>query len=158
MSGDVPPARIATIGYQGAAPVRFIETLHAADVAELVDVRAVPWSRRPEFVQRALAAALAEAGIAYRHLPALGNPEAGRQAAKSGQSYAAIYNAHLDGAPARAAMAALAAEAAGRRFCLMCMERDPAQCHRSLLAARLARDWGLAVEHLHVGAAQLSLF
>ena len=118
----------------------------------------MPWSRRPEFVQRALAAMLAEAGIAYGHRPVLGNPEKGRQAAKAGESYQTIYNAHLDTAPARTAIAALAAEAPVRRLCLMCMERDPAHCHRSLLADRLARDFGVAVDHLSVGARQMSLF
>lgn len=151
-------ATIATIGYQGAAPARFIEALQEAGIEMLVDVRAAPWSRRPEFVQRALAAMLAEAGIAYGHRPVLGNPEKGRQAAKAGESYQTIYNAHLDTAPARTAIAALAAEAPVRRLCLMCMERDPAHCHRSLLADRLARDFGVAVDHLSVGARQMSLF
>lgn len=31
---------------------------------------------------------------------------------------------------------------------LLCVERDPEACHRSLIAARLERDWGFAVKHL----------
>lgn len=31
---------------------------------------------------------------------------------------------------------------------LLCVERDPEACHRSLIAARLERDWGFEVEDL----------
>lgn len=31
---------------------------------------------------------------------------------------------------------------------LLCVERDPEACHRSLIAARLERDWGFSVKHL----------
>lgn len=151
-----PALRIHTIGYQGADPARFVATLRSAGVRTLVDVRAVPWSRRPEFTRQSLADAMAAAGLGYRHMGVLGNPEQGRQAARSGRSYREIYEAHLDTPAAREALAELAAQAEGA--CLMCMERDPAQCHRSLLAERLERDYAIAVEHLAVGAAQLSLF
>lgn len=152
--------RIATIGYQGAALQRFVATLRDGGVEELIDVRSIAWSRRPEFVKRSIAATLSDAGIGYRHVEALGNPLAGRRAAGIGGvgDFAAAYEAHLDENAARAAMAGLAALAAEKRLCLMCMERDHAQCHRGLLAARLAADWGLEVEHLSVGATQMSLF
>lgn len=149
-------ANLFTIGYQGSDPARFVDSLRAAGVRTLVDVRAVPWSRRPEFAKQSLNDAMAAAGLGYRHLGELGNPEKGRAAAKSGLSYREIYDAHLDTPAAQQAMVELAA--APDTVCLMCMERDPAQCHRSLLAARLERDHGFAVEHLTVGAAQLSLF
>lgn len=153
MSGTAP---LYTIGYQGADPARLVDTLVNAGVGTLVDVRAVPWSRRPEFTKQRLSETITAAGLGYRHMGALGNPEKGRAAAKSGGSYREIYEAHLDTPAARQAMADLAQEAA--TICLMCMERNPAHCHRSLLAARLERDHGFAVEHLAVGAAQLSLF
>ncbi|HEY8810820.1 MAG TPA: DUF488 family protein, partial [Solirubrobacterales bacterium] len=36
----------------------------------------------------------------------------------------------------------------GSLAALLCVERDPEACHRSLIAAQLERDWGLEVEHL----------
>ena len=51
----------------------------------------------------------------------------------------------LDAADLDALVAALPADGAAA---LMCVERDPEACHRSLVAARLAADFGVAVEHL----------
>ena len=69
---------VFTIGYEDATPDRVRAALRAAGVATVVDVRALANSRRPGFAKRALSAALAEAGIGYRHLPALGTPPEGR--------------------------------------------------------------------------------
>ena len=143
---------ILTIGYEGTGAGELIAALRAARVATLVDVRDVPWSRRHEFAKRPLSEALARHGIGYRHLKGLGNPKAGRDAARAGDlaAYRAIFAAHLDSATARADLAA-AAEMLGRECaCLMCYERDPARCHRAIVAERLAALTGLAVRHLVV--------
>lgn len=56
--------RIFTIGYEGASQADLIATLAQAGVTHLVDVRAVPLSRRPGFSKNILAASLREAAIA----------------------------------------------------------------------------------------------
>ena len=76
---------IASIGYEHATPAALIAELRRAGVGLLVDVRAVPNSRRPGFSKKALGAALDEAGIGYLHLRALGTPADGRAAARSGK-------------------------------------------------------------------------
>jgi uncharacterized protein (DUF488 family) len=153
---------VATIGYEGAALEDFLRTLKDAGIATLVDIRALPWSRRPEFTRRALAEACASADIGYLHLGALGNPEEGRAAAKAGRhdEFRRIYEAQLDFAAGRNALARLAERAAGEPVALMCMERDPARCHRSIAAARLVAMLGVEIRHLIVGEspADLPLF
>ena len=76
--------RIFTIGYEGATQAELIAALRAACVARVIDVRAVPMSRKPGFSKNVLAAGLKEAGIDYVHLKALGTPPAGREAARKG--------------------------------------------------------------------------
>ncbi|MFA7428524.1 MAG: DUF488 domain-containing protein [Rhodospirillaceae bacterium] len=142
------PAIIFTIGYAGSAIGPFLDALKAAGVAELVDVRAVPASRNRPFSKTALAAALNDAGIAYRHLKALGTPKEGRDAAKRGDTATMrrIYDTQLARPEAQDALAALRALAIEERVALMCMESDPANCHRSIVAARLGTEF--VVEHL----------
>lgn len=141
-----------TIGYEGAALDDVAATLDRAGVATLIDVREVPWSRRPEFAKRALSTALAERGIAYRHLKGLGNPKPGRDAARAGDldTYRAIFTAHLDGPEALADLTEAAALANAGRVCLMCYEADPAHCHRLLVAERIEQATGLTARHLRM--------
>ena len=76
--------RIFTIGYEGSTQDEFIAALQQAGVERIIDVRAVPLSRKPGFSKNVLAAGLSEAGIDYVHLKALGTPPAGREAARKG--------------------------------------------------------------------------
>lgn len=135
-----------TIGYEDATPPRLVAALRQAGIAAVADVRALANSRRPGFAKRALSAALAEAGIGYQHIPALGTPAAGREAARSGrpEEMRRIFGAHLAGTEPQAALAALAARAREEPVCLLCLERDPRHCHRSLVAEAI----GLPVVHL----------
>lgn len=143
--------RLFTIGYEGATVAAFLDTLVKAGVKTLVDVRAVPASRKPGFSKRGLAAALAERGIAYRHLQRLGTPSEGRTAARAGDHdrMREIYLEHLDAADAQAEMAMLVDQARESPSALLCFERQPGECHRSVLFDELDAD-DLTVEHLFV--------
>ncbi|HWG85939.1 MAG TPA: DUF488 domain-containing protein [Deinococcales bacterium] len=147
-------ADILTAGYEGASLTDFIATLQGAGVQVLVDARELPLSRRAGFSKRPLGAALAEAGIEYRHWKALGTPKEIRHAVKATGDYAAFrrdYLAHLDWLTGE--LEGLARLAAERRVAVMCFEADPRECHRSLIAERM-QELGLlgAVEHLAVPA------
>ncbi len=76
---------IFTIGYEATTMAEFIAALREAGVELVIDVRALPLSRRPGFSKSPLKAALGEARIGYAHLKALGTPADGRQAARSGR-------------------------------------------------------------------------
>lgn len=130
---------LSTIGYEGKTLDEFLGELSAAEVALVLDVRAVASSRRPGFSKTALAAALKERGIDYLHLRPLGTPAAGREAARAGRirEMRVIYAEQLETAEAELALARAVAEASERHCALLCYEREARDCHRSMLAERM---------------------
>jgi uncharacterized protein (DUF488 family) len=134
--------RIFTIGYESATIPDFIAALTSAGVERVIDVRAVPNSRRPGFSKTPLRNALAEAGIDYVHLRALGTPAEGRAAARAGRhaDLERIYAGQLE-LPEAMAQSAQMLELVGEKpSALLCYERDPAHCHRALLLDAVAPD------------------
>jgi uncharacterized protein (DUF488 family) len=134
--------RIFTIGYEATTMGEFIAALAGAGVERVIDVRALPLSRRPGFSKTPLKGALAEAGIDYVHLRALGTSPAGRDAARKGrhEELKRIYAGQLE-LPEAIAEGAQMMELAGEKpSALLCFERDPAGCHRTLLIAAVAPD------------------
>jgi uncharacterized protein (DUF488 family) len=144
------PPPLATIGYQSATLADVIARLQSAGVELLIDVRAIAASRRPGFSKTTLAASLAEAGVGYVHLRALGTPKAGREAARAGRiaEMRAIFEAHLEEPDAQAQLAQAAALAAERRSALLCFEADARGCHRAVIAEHLQAASGCAVVDL----------
>lgn len=140
--------RIFTIGYEAATVGDFLAALKDARVERVIDVRALPLSRRPGFSKSPLRAALAEAGMDYVHLRALGTPAAGREAARKGRhaELERIYAGQLELPEAIAEGARMLDLAGERPSALLCFERDPAGCHRSLLLNAVAP--GAEVVHL----------
>jgi uncharacterized protein (DUF488 family) len=134
--------RVFTIGYEGSTVSEFIAALESAGVERVIDVRALPLSRRPGFSKSPLKAALEEAGIEYVHLKALGTPAEGRAAARAGrhEDLKRIYAGQLELPEAIAQSAQMLDLAAERPSALLCMEREPAQCHRTLLLDAVAPD------------------
>lgn len=137
-----------TIGYEGADPDRFVETLADAGIAVVADVRAVALSRKRGFSKNKLRDRLLEGGLGYRHLIDLGTPKAGREAARAGDAATMrdIYCEQLATEGAQTAFEELAALAAEAPVCLLCFERDPRLCHRRVLAERLAERGFEAVD------------
>lgn len=134
--------QVFTIGYEGAEVDRFLTTLKDAGVATLTDVRAVAGSRKRGFAKTALREELEIAGIGYRHFIQLGTPKAGRQAARAGDG-GLMHRIYCDEVlatkPAQDALEELSTLAKAQPICLMCFERDPANCHRRILADLLAK-------------------
>lgn len=133
--------RVFTIGYEGATMEGFIAALQGAGVGRVIDVRALPLSRRPGFSKSSLAASLAAADIGYVHLKALGTPKPGRDAAKKGDvaTLERVYADQLELPEAQAQAAVMLGLAAERPSALLCFERDPGHCHRTLLLAAVAQ-------------------
>jgi uncharacterized protein (DUF488 family) len=129
---------IRTIGHSNHPIERFVDLLKNGGVELLVDVRSVPYSRRfPQFGREKLAKSLEAAGIGYAwEGEALGG--------KSGGSYTAAaarpeFRETLDHLIARATYTTL---------CLMCAEKEPLDCHRTVLVSRRLAERGAAIEHL----------
>jgi len=134
--------RIFTIGYEGTTMDEFLAALKAAGVERLIDVRALPLSRRPGFSKSPLRAALEEAGIEYVHLKALGTPAEGRSAARAGRhaDLERIYAGQLELPEAIVQGAQMIELAEEKPSALLCFEREPAHCHRTLLLDAVAPD------------------
>ena len=155
---------IATIGVYGFDRDSFLAKLSEAEVDLLLDVRQRRGVRGSEYAwanSQRLQNALADAGLGYEHHPELAPTTAMRKAQYAeddkhkiarrdrfdlSDEYVASYTAEvLDNAD----LAAVATTVRQRGpAALLCVERVPEACHRSLIAARLADQHALAVGHL----------
>lgn len=140
--------KLYTIGYEGATQGEVIGALVRAGVRRLIDVRQLPLSRRPGFSKTPLRTALAEHGIDYVHMKALGTPPEGREAARAGrhEEMTRIYHRALVDPTAIVAVEQLRALAEEAPSALFCVEREPKHCHRQVLTDEALPD--VEVEHL----------
>jgi uncharacterized protein (DUF488 family) len=138
-----------TFGYEGLSIDAFIARLRKAGVTVVVDVRELPLSRKKGFSKTPFSAALAEAGINYRHLPVFGCPKPIRNQYKADgnwKRYEKAFNAYI--ATQSGAVAGLAKYSRTTNACLVCFEADFNFCHRSLVARAAVAAGGAAVRHL----------
>ena len=148
----------------GFTAEEFLRALREADVRLLLDIRQRRGVRGPEYAwanAKRLEAALEDAGIQYEHLPYLAPTTGLRQlhyaeddrrgvGKRSRTELAPVYveryaSEILDKADLAPVAASLPSDGAGALFCV---ERDPEACHRSLIAERLAAEYGVVVTHL----------
>ena len=145
---------LATIGYERADLRDFLATLELCEIDILVDVRDRAQSRRPGFSKSALSAALSEAGIEYLHLPQLGDPKEGRDAARRGDyaQFRAIFHDVMTSESGKVALSSLENIASTQNVCLMCFERNQLECHRKIVADYLEIALKKKAQHLGVRA------
>ena len=131
---------IKTIGHSNHPIERFVDLLKRGGVGRLIDVRSTPYSRRfPQFGRERLSRSLAEAGIDYAwEGAALGGKPSG------GGSYETMAT-RLD---FKEALDRVIAQSGVMTPCLMCAEKDPLHCHRTVLVSRRLAERGVAIEHL----------
>jgi uncharacterized protein (DUF488 family) len=141
---------VYTIGYEGTDIDRFVQTLKAVGVQSIADVRAVPLSRKKGFSKNVLRDRLAHEGISYLPMQDLGDPKAGREAAKAGnyELFREIYNAYIEQENIVPVVAELADKAEDSITCLLCFERDPKTCHRLIVGEKMAM-FGYQMMHLY---------
>jgi uncharacterized protein (DUF488 family) len=155
---------VATIGVYGFSAATFLEALRGAGVGLVIDVRQRRGVRGSEYAWAnsvRLQAALAEAGIGYSHRRELApttelrqlqyraDASAGvgkRSRAELAPEYRERYTREiLDRVDLAPIVASLPTDAISA---LLCVERDPEACHRSLVAERLTAKHGVSVRHL----------
>jgi len=143
-----------TVGYEQTTPDEFLRALLRHGVEVVVDVRKTPLSRKKGFSKNQMRDALSRQGIRYVHVEALGAPKELRDRLHHGGSwgeytkgYAEVLRSH------RGEVGELVNLASSQRACLVCFERDPASCHRSLVAREMTRvgnGRNLKVSHIQV--------
>jgi uncharacterized protein (DUF488 family) len=128
-----------TVGYEKLLPPMLVAELEAAGVRRVLDVRFRPQSRRPGMSKTRLAALLAEHAIAYEHRRELGTPPDLRWLFRANRvaEAAEAYRAHVE-ETAPDALEALAGELdRAPATALLCLEAEPAGCHRRVIAEAL---------------------
>lgn len=138
---------LCTMGYQSTNVEGVLRALTQSGVRRLIDVRAVPLSRKRGFSKHVLARALAEHGIEYVHLGALGTPLAGRAAARAGDlaGLTEIFGRHMETPEAQMALHRAVDLAQEAPSCLLCFERSPDCCHRRLVARDMQARTGMEI-------------
>lgn len=157
---------VATIGIYDFDLASFLASLKAAGVGTVIDVRQRRGVRGPEYAwanSKRLQASLAEAGLGYVHLKELAPTtelrqlqyreddrlgEGKRSRTHLAPEYTRRYREEI---LAVADLAPLLDVAEEELPALLCVERDPEACHRSLVAERLEREHGFEVIHLRPG-------
>lgn len=135
---------LLTIGYEGLDLASFLKYLAWHKVDVLVDVRESALSRKRGFSKTGLADAVEKTGIQYIHIPQLGSPRSIRNRLHQDWNYEAFFEAYNDYIDRQAHAIELLADIVdeNRRVCLMCFEKDPERCHRTLLADHIIESFG----------------
>jgi len=130
------PRYLYTIGYEGLSIDGFLQSLILQNIKTLVDVRKSAFSMRPEFRKKNLEAALVEAGIQYYPMPEVGIPASNRKELLPSGRRCDLFKWYSENTlPLCERYASVVAGLVSREnIVLMCYEKDPKDCHRSLFA------------------------
>ena len=139
---------VLTVGHSNHPPEAFVNLLVRHGVDEVVDVRSAPYSRyTPHFNHDALQNMLDDIGIGYTYL---GGELGGRPADRS--CYDADGRVVYDRVAATdsfdGALRQVIRVADENRLVILCTEKEPLECHRTLLVARALAERGVAVAHI----------
>ncbi|MCE0484990.1 MAG: DUF488 domain-containing protein [Methylacidiphilales bacterium] len=158
---DVQPAhRTSTstivfhsLGYEQSEQEDYLRRLKKHKVSVVVDVRDVPLSRKRGFSKNQLREALADAGIEYIHVQTLGAPKELRDDLRAGGSWWNYVKQYTSKVLARRGedIDLLIDLATRERISLLCFEREPRECHRSLVADEMVKrgnGHNLQIEHI----------
>ncbi|MCX6000098.1 MAG: DUF488 domain-containing protein [Chloroflexi bacterium] len=136
-----------TIGHSNHSLQDFIKLLRQHNITAIADVRSSPFSRRnPQFNQTALSSALTQAGIAYVFL----GKELGGRPDDPGcyDNGSADFSRIAERTVFKEGITRLLRGIDKYRIALLCAEREPLDCHRTILVCRELRRLGLPIKHI----------
>jgi uncharacterized protein (DUF488 family) len=137
---------IYTVGHSVHSPEDFLALLKRHGIETVCDVRSHPYSRNSQFNRENLVRDLKAAGMAYLFLGAeLGARSGDPSCYERGK---VRYDRLASTALFRQGIARLAEEAAQRRTALVCAEKDPLDCHRTILIGPHILAAGFDVQHI----------
>lgn len=138
---------VYTIGHSTHSIEAFLDLLRKQSVTAVADVRSTPFSRfNPQFNKDTLQGTLAAHGIKYVFL--------GRELGARSDDPACYENGRVQyarlarAASFQAGLHRVVQGASEHRVALMCAEKDPLECHRTLLVARALADQGVEIAHI----------
>lgn len=139
---------VFTIGHSNHAQDVLIDLLRRHGVTALADVRSAPYSRfNPQFNRESLARSLKSRGIEYVYL---GDGLGGRSDDPACYEDGRVrYDRVAEKASFQHALDRVVRGAANHRIVLLCAERDPLECHRTLLVAPALAERGVEIAHIH---------
>ena len=140
-----------TMGYEGTTIDSFIGSLQDNNVSCVIDVRALPLSRKRGFSKTQLAERLKRVQIDYVHLRELGAPKDFRDKLKSTRDYVTFFKRmerHI--ASKKEAIRQAYDHVTRARCCLMCFERPADQCHRKVVAEKIRSTNGDNIRIKHI--------
>jgi uncharacterized protein (DUF488 family) len=139
-----------TIGYQGRTVDDFLDRLMSNGVQILIDVRHTPWSHKIGFTKKNLAVELEAHGIEYVHLRQFGSDPAIRRRLMETGNWAEFVEAYSDYLmTVDGTIESTFEPFAGKSICLLCLEADPNECHRSILANQIVGH-GISSQPIHL--------
>jgi uncharacterized protein (DUF488 family) len=146
----IAPPAVYTAGYESLSVDAFLNLLAQEGIQRLIDVRRNPVARRYGFHKTTLSRLAGGLGIDYVHLPDLGISSEERRHLQSDEDYSRLFRRY------EADTLSMQTEAIARTCrlvdqvpsVLVCMEGDPAYCHRRVLAEKISLKVGLPVRHL----------
>ena len=138
---------VLTVGHSNHALEAFVALLQQHGVTALADVRSAPYSRfNPQFNRKALDASLEAVGIRYVFM---GRALGGRPDDPSCYEDGRVRYDRLAGTPLfREGLERIMDGAGRQRIALMCTEKEPLDCHRTILVGRSLAARGVAVAHI----------
>lgn len=151
----VPKRKVArravyTIGYEDRSVDGFLDKLIRIGIARIIDVRSNPVSRKYGFARSTLASLAGKLGLGYVHFPGLGISSEKRRNLRTSSEFQKVFGYYerqiLPAKPGEVAKVAEFVKVAPS--VLVCMEKEPLDCHRSRLATRVASVANLEVVHL----------
>jgi uncharacterized protein (DUF488 family) len=140
-----------TIGYEGVEIGNWINKLKDNGVSLIIDVREKPISRKRGFSKKSLNYFLQDNGISYIHLSDLGSPTEIRNELYETNNYPLFFKKYLSHLCKQVdALSLIVEKSINKKTCLMCFERDPLKCHRSVITDYLLARYPeeMQVKHL----------
>lgn len=142
---------VFTTGYEGREISDFLTHLADNDIQLIVDVREIPISRKKGFSKNVLQQRLAERNIDYLHIKSLGSPSSLRKKLYEDGDFEYFSNAYVKYLHnCENELEKLYEIVQERISCLLCFEKNPSECHRSLVADKVSKLNGTPLEVKHI--------
>lgn len=150
---------VYTVGYEQWSIDQLLNTLMHRGITRIIDVRQNPIARRYGFHKSTLIRLTSRVAVEYVHFPELGIPSEMRQNLCSAEDYTLLFDEYTTSVLPRRrdAVAKVSHLVSEKPSVLLCMEADPAMCHRTRLANVVSSKTDLPVQDIRGTECELTL-